>query len=61
MGDNAEMIMMGFVCQICGMPIDGDATGFPRSCDHCRPERFVKQSKFIKKRDKHKKREKQQG
>jgi hypothetical protein len=36
MGEIAEMIMMGFICQQCGMPIeDGDGWGFPRCCDDC--------------------------
>lgn len=35
MGEIAEMIMMGFICQQCGMPIDGDAWGYPRDCSDC--------------------------
>lgn len=35
MGEVAELILMGFLCQQCGMPVDGDAFGFPRCCDSC--------------------------
>jgi hypothetical protein len=35
MGEIADMILMGFMCQQCGMPIDGDATGYPRCCEDC--------------------------
>jgi hypothetical protein len=38
MGEIAEMIMMGFICQQCGMPIDGDGWGYPRCCDDCETE-----------------------
>ena len=42
MGEIAEMIMMGFICQTCGMPIDGDAWGFPRCCEDCAPKKIIK-------------------
>jgi hypothetical protein len=42
MGEIAEMIMMGFVCQQCGLPIDGDAWGFPRCCEECTDEEKTK-------------------
>jgi hypothetical protein len=35
MGEIAEMILMGFLCQTCGMPIDNDAVGYPRCCENC--------------------------
>jgi hypothetical protein len=38
MGEIAEMIMMGFMCQQCGMPIDGDGWGYPRCCDDCKDQ-----------------------
>jgi predicted Zn-ribbon and HTH transcriptional regulator len=40
MGDIAEMILMGFLCQSCGMPIDDDAVGFPRCCEDCTSEKI---------------------
>ena len=58
MGDIAEMIMMGFLCQKCGAYIDRDAWGFPRNCDCCEIE---ENRKIIPIKKKHKKREKQQG
>ena len=55
MGDIAEMIMMGFLCQRCGAFIDRDGFGIPRHCDCCKVEEEVKPKK------KKIKREKQQG
>jgi hypothetical protein len=46
MGEIADMILMGFICQQCGMPIDGDAYGFPRCCEDCDDE--VQESEEIK-------------
>lgn len=37
MGDVAEMVIDGVLCQACGCFI-GDAVGFPRSCDDCEEE-----------------------
>lgn len=35
MGEIAEGIINGFWCEICGMMVDGDEPGFPRTCDSC--------------------------
>lgn len=35
MGDIAEMILEGILCQDCGSFI-GEATDYPRSCDDCK-------------------------
>lgn len=35
MGDYADGILDGLVCEDCGEFIDGDAPGFPRLCDAC--------------------------
>lgn len=32
MGENAEMVLEGILCQFCGDLIDGESTGYPRSC-----------------------------
>lgn len=32
MGDIADMILEGFMCQYCGEVIDGEEPGYPRSC-----------------------------
>jgi hypothetical protein len=48
MGENADMIMMGFICQTCGLPIDGDAWGFPRCCEECRDEEQIETSEIKK-------------
>jgi hypothetical protein len=46
MGEIAEMMLEGILCQSCGVYIDeGEAQGFPRTCDECKdympgPKRF---------------------
>lgn len=35
MGDIAEMIIMGIMCEQCGVFLEGDAPGFPRRCECC--------------------------
>lgn len=35
MGEIAEMMLDGTLCQICGSVIDGDSPGFPRYCLDC--------------------------
>ena len=35
MGDVADMILEGILCEFCGELIDETATGAPRSCDDC--------------------------
>jgi hypothetical protein len=47
MGEIAEMIMMGYVCQHCGMPIDGDGWGFPRCCEECTDEEKEEAAKQV--------------
>lgn len=36
MGEYAEMMIDGALCQSCGAFIDGEATGVPRTCDDCK-------------------------
>jgi hypothetical protein len=39
MGDIAEMILEGLLCQVCGAYIEeGEAEGYPRSCSDCETE-----------------------
>ena len=38
MGDIADMILEGILCEECGVYI-GDGGGFPRTCDGCRTDR----------------------
>lgn len=39
MGDIADMILMGFLCQECGAIMeDCDMPGFPRTCQDCKEE-----------------------
>jgi len=35
MGEAADDILDGLMCQVCGTLIDGDAPGHPRSCEDC--------------------------
>lgn len=35
MGQAAEDMLDGLMCQYCGVLIDGEETGYPRSCDSC--------------------------
>lgn len=38
MGNNAELILMGTICQTCGSLIDGSSVGHPRTCEDCDKE-----------------------
>lgn len=35
MGEIAEMMLDGTLCQRCGSVIDGDTPGYPRYCEDC--------------------------
>lgn len=35
MGEIAEMMLDGTLCQVCGSVIDGDTPGYPRYCEDC--------------------------
>lgn len=41
MGDIADMMLDGVLCEGCGVYLDGDAPGYPRYCEHCQKERAV--------------------
>lgn len=43
MGDQADMMVDGMMCQGCGQLVDGDAPGFPRYCNDCQPDADVGQ------------------
>lgn len=38
MGEVAEMVVEGVLCEVCGAVVDGEATGYPRQCDICEDE-----------------------
>ncbi|WP_454734268.1 hypothetical protein [Cupriavidus pauculus] len=44
MGEIAEMMLDGTLCEGCGMYIDGDADGYPRRCEDCQPSSDTAQS-----------------
>jgi hypothetical protein len=35
-GEIAEMILEGFLCEDCGSLVDGEEPGFPRKCEDCK-------------------------
>lgn len=39
MGEVAEMMIDGTLCEGCGVYMGGGALGFPRRCQDCRPSR----------------------
>jgi hypothetical protein len=45
MGEAAEMILDGLLCQECSSLIDGDAPGYPRVCAFCRGTGRVRRDK----------------
>ena len=46
MAEVADMMLEGFLCQHCGVMIDGREPGFPRDCPACRePNRPPKRRK----------------
>lgn len=41
MGEIAEMMLDGTLCQVCGSVIDGDTPGYPRYCIDCAKDEVV--------------------
>lgn len=41
MGEIAEMMLDGTLCQVCGGIIDGDTPGYPRYCEDCAKDEVV--------------------
>ena len=39
MGDIADMMLEGTLCEGCGVYLHGPASGFPRRCRDCRPSK----------------------
>lgn len=37
MGEIAEMVLEGILCEGCGGVVDGEASGYPRRCRSCGP------------------------
>ncbi|WP_438716217.1 hypothetical protein [Enterococcus sp. AZ109] len=35
MGEAVEMILGGLLCEVCGSFIDGEESGYPRTCADC--------------------------
>ncbi|WP_197021177.1 hypothetical protein [Sporolactobacillus terrae] len=49
MGEYAEMMLEGVLCEQCGCLIDGEETGYPRLCEDCaresNPKKRIKKAK----------------
>lgn len=41
MGEIAEMMLDGTLCQVCGSVIDGGTPGYPRYCEDCAKDEVV--------------------
>lgn len=39
MGDVADMMIEGYLCEQCGMVIDGEEPGYPRKCKECKRDK----------------------
>lgn len=35
MGEITDMVLDGLLCEQCGVFIDGNASGYPRTCNDC--------------------------
>lgn len=35
MGEQADYVLEGFLCQVCGDVVDFEEPGFPRTCESC--------------------------
>jgi len=38
MGEIAGAMLNGFLCEVCGVVIDGDEPGYPRLCAGCKDQ-----------------------
>ncbi len=41
MGEIAEDMIAGYLCQHCGQEIDGDEPGYPRNCTACESDNWL--------------------
>lgn len=41
MGDIADMMLDGTLCEGCGVYLEGEARGYPRYCSSCKRERLA--------------------
>ena len=52
MGEIADSMISGEVCEMCGMFLDGDAPGFPRYCSAaCADDRGADHSQVVPEED----------
>jgi hypothetical protein len=45
MGEIADDVYCGFLCQMCLCMIDEDAPGYPRTCKDCQPRKRKRRKK----------------
>ena len=45
MGDIADMMLDGTLCEGCGVYLEGEGDGFPRYCPDCEQEKAVKEDR----------------
>lgn len=50
MGDGAEMVPNGLLCQECARFIDGDEPGYPRLCEDCEPAKTPRKARRLRSR-----------
>lgn len=49
MGEIADMMINGDMCEMCGVWLDGDGEGFPRYCSkECADDRGADESQVVK-------------
>jgi len=49
MGEAVEFMLDGILCQVCGVFIDGESPGYPRTCEGCEEEERKRRRKNGKK------------
>lgn len=60
MGEQADMILEGFLCEECFSIVDGEEPGYPRKCADCQPKSKPR-TRPGKKGNKHKKPKRKEG
>jgi hypothetical protein len=53
MGEIAEMVLEGVLCEQCGCLIDGLESGYPRKCEDCEAESKPKKRRKKARHGKH--------
>lgn len=52
MGEIADSMIYGEVCEMCGVPLDGESSGYPRYCStECADDRGAPHSSVVNEED----------